>query len=104
MNPQQHGSLYNFDLIVSNGWYRPANHKDGYNPDGVTWDHLYRIEDGFREGVASRIMSHPANAEMITWRENQQRKRSQITLEELIQRISHWDAAPHEVPVSAGIV
>lgn len=90
LNPRENSSLYNFELIATNGWYRPSNHKDGYNPDGVTWDHLFRVEDGFKLGVSPDIMSHPANAEMVTWRENQKRKTSQITLEELRKRIATW--------------
>jgi hypothetical protein len=87
LNPKDHADLYNFELIKSNGWYSASNSKAGYNPDGVTWDHLYRIEDGFKNHVHPEIMSHPANAEMITWRENQKRKSSQITLDELKLRI-----------------
>jgi hypothetical protein len=87
VNPIENADLYDFDLVKSNGWYRASNSKAGHNPDGVTWDHLYRIEEGFKNHVDPEIMSHPANAEMVTWRENQKRKSSQITLDELKLRI-----------------
>lgn len=93
LNPRDHKSLYDFDLIKSNGWYRPSNHPDGYNPDGVTWDHLYRVEDGFKNQIDPYIMSHPANAEMLIWRENIARKQSQITLDQLYKRINDYDLA-----------
>lgn len=91
ITPQNHPQLFDFDLIKTNGWYRAANHPDGYNPDGVTWDHLFRVEDGYKNGVDPSILAHPANAQMVTWRENQKRKKSSITLEELLQRIELWN-------------
>ncbi len=83
--------LYNLDLIKSNGWYIPSN-KGQYNPDGVTWDHLFRISDGYSLNVDPSIMSHPANAEMISWRENINRAQSVITYNQLIHRINNWTA------------
>jgi uncharacterized C2H2 Zn-finger protein/endogenous inhibitor of DNA gyrase (YacG/DUF329 family) len=56
LNPVDNFAMYDFDLIKQVGWYRPANHPKGYNPDGVTWDHLYRIEEGFRHKIDSNIM------------------------------------------------
>lgn len=90
LNPTDHYTLYDFVLIKQVGWYTPAN-KGTYNPNGVTWDHLYRIEEGFKNKVPPHIMSHPANAEMIPWIENKARKTSQITLEELYNRIKCWN-------------
>lgn len=95
LSPNTHSSLYNFDLIKTNGWYRPSNHKDGYNPDGVTWDHLYRVEEGYKNGISPSIMSHPANAEMVTWRDNRARQTSTISLEELLERISQWSSSEY---------
>lgn len=91
LNPTTHKDLYDFELIAQCGWYRPANHPAGYNPDGVTWDHLYRVEEGFKNRVDPAIMSHPANAQMVTWRENVGRRTSQLTLVELLERIERWN-------------
>jgi hypothetical protein len=82
--------LFDTALLEKHGWYRAANHPLGYNPRGATWDHLFRIEDGFRAGVDPDIMSHPANAEMISWEDNFARKNSKLTLDELMQRIDAW--------------
>ena len=90
LNPTDHAHLYKFDLIKTNGWYTPAN-KGTYNPGGVTWDHLYRVEDGFVNHVSPEIMSHPANAEMVTWKENIARKTSKITLNQLLERIRSYN-------------
>lgn len=86
----QYPHLFKDDLIEKFGWYRAANHPLGYNPEGVTWDHLFRIEDGRRLGVDPKIMSHPANAEMVTWKDNFKRRKSVITLEDLLDRIKKW--------------
>lgn len=80
--------LFNIPLLTDYGWYRASNHPKGYNPNGATWDHLFRIEDGYRLGIDPTIMSHPANAEMISWMENISRKKSTITYDELIQKIN----------------
>jgi hypothetical protein len=82
--------LYNQNLLTEYGWYRAANHPLGYNPNGATWDHLFRIEDGFKLGISPEIMKHPANAEMVSWKENFARKTSSISLEELLTRIKNW--------------
>lgn len=83
--------LFNLDLLNQHGWYRASNHPKGYNPEGATWDHLFRVEDGFKLGVDLAIMRHPANAEMVSWRENFARKKSRITYAELLTRIEEFD-------------
>lgn len=87
---KNHPELYNWRLLAEHGWYRAANHPKGHNPKGATWDHLFRIEDGYKMGVDPAVMSHPANAEMISWEENFARKTSIITYDELLSRISKW--------------
>lgn len=90
MTKISHPELFDYELLSKHGWYRPANHKNGYNPDGATWDHLFRIEDGFKLNVLPDIISHPANAQMISWRENKARSSSTITYDELLERIKNW--------------
>lgn len=82
--------LFDEKLLKEHGWYRAANHKHGYNPKGATWDHLLRVENGFKLGVDPAIISHPANAEMVSWEVNISRKKSSITLTELLLRIENW--------------
>lgn len=102
LNIRDHRHLYNLELLESNQWYRPSNSTKGsYNPKGVTWDHLYRVEDGFANGVDPSIMSHPANAEMVTWEDNIRRRRSSITLEELLDRIENYSCSPTRMNTGA---
>lgn len=85
-----HPELFKTQLLEQYGWYRAANHPKGYNPKGATWDHLFRVEDGYKLSVDPAVMSHPANAEMISWEENFARKTSIITYDELLSRINKW--------------
>lgn len=91
LNKRDHSSLYNSDLIKHFGWYSPAS-SSAPNLGGVTWDHLYRIEEGILNNVDVTIMSHPANAELVPWPINKARKQSMITLEDLLDRIKRWDS------------
>ena len=87
---KSHPELFNIELLKQYGWYRASNHPDGYNPSGATWDHLFRVEDGFKLGISPTILSHPANAQMISWEENIRRTKSTITYEELLERIKNF--------------
>ena len=84
--------LFDKQLLKEHGWYRASNHPKGYNPKGATWDHLFRIEDGYKLGIDPNIISHPANAQMISWEENFSRKKS--AYEELLIRINNYKENP----------
>ena len=90
VNNIDHKELYIGELIEQYGWYSPSN--KGNNLTGVSWDHLYRISDGFQNQIDPSIMSHPANAELVPHTINHARKTSQITYEELLERIKLWDS------------
>ena len=77
--------LYDEVLIKKHGWFHNENQ------NGVVFDHLYRVVDGFINKIPSEIISHPANAELITMHENRRRqKQSSISLDELYERIGRW--------------
>lgn len=95
LNNKDHTMLFNGEMIKKYGWYAPANSSKP-NIEGVTWDHLFRIEDGFVLGVKPEIMKHPANAELIPWRKNLARKTSLITYNELLQRIEWYEKGEFE--------
>jgi hypothetical protein len=97
LNNTNHPSLFNSQLISKHGWYSPSN-KGIYNPSGVCWDHLYRIQDGFINHVDPSIMSHPANAELVPWTVNISRNCSTISLDELIHRIQQWESGQYNLP------
>jgi hypothetical protein len=98
LNKNDHPELFNSELISRYGWYNSTNRPGVTNLTGVTWDHLYRISDGFKNNISIEIMNHPANAELVPWIVNKNRKVSQITLIELHERIKMWEAGNRMLP------
>lgn len=78
------------NLIKEFGWYSAANR--GNNLSGCSRDHLYSINDGFKNNIDPKILSHPANCKIVPHRKNQSKnKNSSITLDELLNRIKIFD-------------
>ena len=90
LNKRDHPTLFDNQLLTEIGWYMPVN--KGNNINGASFDHLYRVSDGFKNNVEPEIMKHPANAELIPHNINQLRRKSVISLEELKRRIELWDS------------
>ena len=81
---------FDFDLIRKYGWYKAKNHGD--NLTGVSRDHMYSVMDGFVNHVDPKIISHPANCQLLLHSANVSKKdKSSITLEELLNRIDRWN-------------
>jgi hypothetical protein len=88
-NFDNYSEFFDLELVKEYGWYSPFN--KGNNLSGVSRDHLYSVSDGFKNGVDPNIIKHPANCELILHIKNQSKKtKSNITLEELLKRISEW--------------
>ena len=88
---------YASDLINTNGWYSAANR--GNNLSGCSRDHLYSVSDGYKNNVDPKIISHPANCQIIPHRKNQSKnKKSVITLIELEERIKKFNQMYMEMP------
>lgn len=90
LNNRDHAHLYNSDLIKKYGFYAPKNSTKP-NLNGLSWDHLFRIEEGFKLSIPPEIMNHPANAELIPHSINQKRRKSMISYDELLLRIQEYD-------------
>ena len=81
---------YASELINENGWYSAANR--GNNLSGCSRDHLYSVSDGYKNNIDPKIISHPANCQIIPHRKNQSKnKKSIITLIELEERIKKFN-------------
>lgn len=81
---------FNFKLIKEHGWYSPSN--KGNNLNGISRDHLYSVRDGFINKVDPAIISHPANCNLVIHTDNQKKNvKSEITLDELKERIKIWN-------------
>lgn len=99
VNQIDHSELFDSDLIAEYGWYCPASSNiRNQNISGLSWDHLYRIEQGFKNNIDYKLLKHPANAELVPWPVNRGRKTSQITLDELKERIKRWDSGDRNLP------
>lgn len=81
---------FDFGLVEKYGWYAAANHGD--NLGGVSRDHIYSVREGYENKVDPSIVSHPANCRLLIHNKNVSKgKKSEITLEELKQKIEEWD-------------
>lgn len=82
---------FNFTLINQFGWYSAKNR--GNNLKGVSRDHMLSIMEGFSQNIDSKIISHPANCELMIHSNNSKKwKNSSITIEELKNKIIQWDS------------
>ena len=82
---------FDFNLIKKYGWYSPFNSKKP-NIGGVSRDHMISIKEGFKLGIDAKLLSHPANCQLMVHSDNiSKNKKSSLTLDELINRISEWD-------------
>jgi hypothetical protein len=80
--------LDKFDFAKVNDMYHPIKNKNGY-----VRDHMLSRYDGFKLKIDPKIISHPANCQLITALENSKKKeKSCITLEELLSRIMLWES------------
>lgn len=77
-------------LLVEHGIYKAANH--GNNLNGVSRDHMFSINEGFKNHVDPYLLSHPANCKLLLQPENSsKRTHSSITYDELIERVIKWN-------------
>ena len=88
---------YASDLINAYGWYSASNR--GNNLSGCSRDHLYSVSDGYKNNIDPKIISHPANCEIVPHRKNQNKhKTSSITLDELKDIIKKFNQLYLEMP------
>lgn len=82
---------FDFSLIEKHGWYSPSNSKKP-NIGGVSRDHMISVKEGFRLDIDPKLLSHPANCQLMIHSDNiSKNKKSSLTLEELILKIGGWD-------------
>jgi YHS domain-containing protein len=81
---------FDFSLIKKFGWYSPTNKKD--NLGGVSRDHIVSVKFGFINDIDPKIISHPANCQLLVHNENiSKNHRSHMSLENLLLRIGWWE-------------
>jgi hypothetical protein len=81
---------FNFSLIKENGWYSASNH--GNNLSGVSRDHRFSINEGFKQKIDPYFLSHPANCELILQKDNSSKHdKCSLTKEELYEKVKEWN-------------
>lgn len=81
---------FDFSLIEQYGWYSPSNKKNNIN--GVSRDHIFSVKEGFRQLINPILLAHPANCRLMKHSDNiSKNDKSNLTLDELIERIKKWD-------------
>jgi hypothetical protein len=81
---------FDFGLVEKHGWYRAKNRGDNLN--GVSRDHIVSVRYGYENGIDPKIISHPANCQLLRHNENvSKHKNCGLTIDELMMRISTWD-------------
>jgi hypothetical protein len=81
---------FDFSLVEQYGWYSPSNKKN--NLGGVSRDHMFSVKDGFELNIDPKILSHPANCQLLIHSKNVSKHRnSSIALEELMKKIEEFN-------------
>ena len=59
---------------------------------------MYSVYDGYKNNIDSKIISHPANCQLMQQTKNSSKyKKSSITLEALLERIKKWNKKYGEI-------
>jgi hypothetical protein len=81
---------FDFSLIEKHGWYSAKNHGD--NLHGVSRDHIVSVRFGFDNQIEPKIISHPANCQLLRHNDNvSKHKKCSMTIEDLLEKIQKWD-------------
>ena len=81
---------FDFNLIKEFGWYKAKNRGD--NQQGISRDHKISIRYGFDNHIDPKIISHPANCQLLRHNDNVSKgKKNSISLEELLVLIEKWN-------------
>lgn len=88
---EKYQNEFDTELINQYGWYAPKNSKN-CNLSGVSKDHLISIKFGFDNQIDPKIMSHPANCQIMIHTNNVKKgKFCSLTIEELLSKIAYLD-------------
>jgi hypothetical protein len=82
---------FDFSLIEEYGWYSPSN-SNKPNINGVSRDHMISVKEGFRMNIDPKLLSHPANCELMKHSDNISKyKKCSLTIDELLGKIDNWN-------------
>lgn len=82
-DPYAIANIPGYNLLLEKGMYHPT-----LNPDGVCRDHILSKEYGWRNKISPKIVSHPANCQFLSNKDNARKgSKSFLTESELNDRI-----------------
>jgi hypothetical protein len=80
-------NIQGYDLLLKYGFYNSTNNKQG-----VCRDHIISVEYGWRNNIDPKIISHPANCQLLSNLDNITKGTGiGMSIEELIKKIQTWD-------------
>lgn len=83
--------------ITLYGWYKPKN--AGNNLNGVSRDHIFSRNEGYKELIDPYLISHPANCQLMQHSLNASKSiKCDISLDELKNKINIWTQKYGEYP------
>lgn len=86
-DPFRYPQIIGFDLLFQYKFYHATK-----NPNGLNRDHMISIDYGWINGIDSKIISHPANCQIMLAHDNFKKNNScSIELGQLLERIQMWD-------------
>lgn len=89
-NISDYANEFNIDLIKENGWYSAFNR--GNNLNGVSRDHKFSVNEGFKQKIDPYLISHPANCELLIQIDNSSKcDKCSLTIDELIKNVNEWN-------------
>ena len=88
---------FDFNQITLYGWYKPKN--AGNNLNGVSRDHIFSRNEGYKELIDPYLISHPANCQLMQHGLNASKNiKCDISLDELKNKINIWTQKYGEYP------
>ena len=86
-DPYSYPNIPGYNLLLEKGIYHPSK-----NLNGVCRDHILSKEYGWRSNIEPNIVSHPANCQFISNKDNIKKSSSSMLSEmELKDRINNWN-------------
>jgi hypothetical protein len=84
---------FDLSMIEQYGWYStPGSRKGVNNLEGISRDHIISKRYGYENHIDPSLISHPANCQLISHRENKAKGTvPAMTVEELVSKINTWN-------------
>ena len=84
----EYSRIPGFELVNQYGWYKPSKNRWF----GATRDHMISRNYGWTHKIDPEIIRHPANCQIMLSTDNSSKgEKCTITVEELMERIKHWE-------------